>query len=69
MAVSKTYSVTYRYGLPLVLEGQTVNLPATKIPLCTKYCVKKDVPLFCTERDYLVHIFRGVVASICARQK
>ena len=55
------------YDLLLLLEGQTVHLPAPKSHY-TEYmlpnCVfERDVPIFCTGEDELVYIRVGVADS------
>ena len=45
------------HDLLLLLEGQTVHLPATKS------LFERDVPIFCTGKDELVYIRGGVADS------
>jgi len=51
------------HDLLLLLEGQTVHLPAPKSHYAEDIVFERDVPIFCTGKDELVYIRGGVADS------
>ena len=51
------------HNLLLLLEGQTVHLPAPKSHYAEDIVFERDVPIFCTGKDELVYIPGGVADS------
>ena len=51
------------HDLLLLLEGQTVHLPAPKSHYAQDIVFEKDAPIFCTGKDDLIYVRGGVVDS------